>query len=100
MPINTILWPGPFITAGGNSQRIRTARSLFVKATEIDSKYARAYAGIADCDAYLWVNGDLDISHHQMLANSRRALDLAPNLAEAHASKALALYLTGEVETA
>jgi adenylate cyclase len=73
---------------------------LFVEATEIDPGYARAYAGVADCDAFLWVNGDSDISYDQMLANSSKAMELAPNLAEAHASKALALYLTGHAEGA
>src|SRR5262249_28336226 len=79
---------------------LRTARALFVEAAEPDPGYARAYAGIADCDAFLWVNGDSDISYDQMLANSSRAMELAPNLAEADASKGLALYLTGHAEDA
>ena len=73
---------------------------MFAKAVAIDPGYARAYAGIADCDAFLWVHGDLDISYDQMLANSSKAIQLAPNLAEAHASRALALYLTGHAEEA
>jgi adenylate cyclase len=79
---------------------LRAARQLFVEAAEIDPGYARAYAGIADCDAYLWINGESDISYDQMLANSSRAMELAPNLAEAHVSKALALYLSGHSEEA
>jgi adenylate cyclase len=79
---------------------LRSARRLFVEAVEIDPGYARAYAGIADCDAFLWVNGDSDISYDQMLANSSKAMELAPNLAEAHVSKALALYLTGHSDQA
>jgi adenylate cyclase len=74
---------------------LRTARRLFSEAAAIDPGYARAYAGIADCDSFLWVNGDSDISYDKMLANSSKAMELAPNLAEAHVSKALALYLTG-----
>jgi adenylate cyclase len=79
---------------------LRIARQLFIEATEIDPGYARAYAGIADCDAFMWVFGDSDISYEHMLANSSRALQLVPNLAEAHASRGLALYLTGHAEEA
>jgi adenylate cyclase len=79
---------------------LKTARQLFVEATEIDPGYARAYAGIADCDAFSWFNGDSDISYDQMLANSSKAMELAPNLAEAHASRGLALYLSGHAEEA
>ena len=48
----------------------------------------------------MWFSGDFDISYDQMLANSSKALELAPNLAEAHASRGLALYLTGHAEEA
>ena len=80
----------------GNAERIRAARSMFEQATLLDPGYARAYAGIADCDAFLWVLGDLEISHEQMLANSSRALQIMPNLAEGHASLGLACYLAGK----
>jgi len=74
---------------------LRAARKIFERAAELDPGYAKAYAGIADCDAFSWVCGDLDASYQNMLANSSKALDLEPNLAEAHASKGLALYLSG-----
>lgn len=83
-----------------NKEYLRTARGLFLRAVEADPGYARAYAGIADCDAFLWVNGDLDVSYEQMLANSSRALGLAPRLAEAHASRGVALYVAGHPEEA
>jgi adenylate cyclase len=83
-----------------NKTAIRSARQLFARAAEIDPGYARAYAGMADCDAFLWVNGAVEISYDQMLANSSKALQLAPNLSEAHASKGLALYLTGHSDDA
>jgi adenylate cyclase len=78
-----------------NKEYLRSARKLFTKAVKADPGYARAYAGIADCDAFLWVNGDLDVSYGHMLANSSKALELAPNLAEAHASRGVALYVAG-----
>jgi adenylate cyclase len=83
-----------------SKENLRLARRLFVKATKIDPGYARAYAGIADCDAFLWVNGDLDVSYEHMLANSSKALELAPNLAEAHASRGVALYVAGHSKQA
>jgi len=79
----------------GTKELLRGARRLFVAAIEADPGYARAYAGIADCDAFLWVNGALDVSDEQMLRNSSKALELAPNLAEAHASRGVALYVVG-----
>jgi adenylate cyclase len=83
-----------------NQEYLRFARHLFEEAVKLDPGYARAYAGIADCDAFLWVNGDLDVSFESMLANSAKALELAPNLAEAHASKGVALYVAGQAENA
>lgn len=79
----------------GTKEYLRAARRLFHKAVKTDPGYARAYAGIADCDAFLWVNGDLDVSYEQMVANSSRALELAPNLAEAHSSRGVAFYVAG-----
>jgi len=79
----------------GDKESLRAARLLFSKAVEVDPGYARAYAGMADCDTYLWSAGDLDVSTEDILANSTKALALAPNLAEANASKGLALYRAG-----
>jgi adenylate cyclase len=83
-----------------NKEYLRIARRLFAKAIRLDPGYARAYAGIADCDAFAWASGDLDVSYEDMLANSSKALELAPCLAEAHASKGMALYVTGHPEEA
>jgi tetratricopeptide (TPR) repeat protein len=84
----------------GDRYSLRLARELFIKAAEIDPGYARAYAGIAECDAALRICGGTDISYQEILANSNKALSFAPNLAEAHASKGLALFLSGHVEEA
>jgi adenylate cyclase len=83
-----------------NKEYLRTARRLFGKAVKLDPGYARAYAGIADCDAFAWVSGDLDVSYADILANSSKALELAPGLAEAHGSKGMALYASGHPEEA
>ena len=69
------------------------ARRMFTKAVELDSEYARAYAGIADCDSFLCLHYYVDIGIDSILAASARALALDANLAEAHASRGLALHL-------
>jgi adenylate cyclase len=89
-----------FIETWGSKTAMRAARELFSKATGIDPRYAKAYAGIAGCDAFLWVGGEPNISYESILANSDKALQLAPDLAEAHASRAMALYQAGESKAA
>jgi hypothetical protein len=84
-----------FHESWGSVATLRSARELFAKAVEIDPGYAKAYTGIADCDVFLWINGDLDISFEELLAISTKALDLAPDMAEAHASRGMALYVAG-----
>ncbi len=77
------------------------ARNLFRQATALDPDYARAYAGIADCASFLYLyfgSGDEDLADAEEA--SRRALDLEPDLAEAHASRGLALSLRGSYEEA
>src|SRR5438552_10189076 len=69
------------------------ARRMFAKAVELDSAYARAYAGIADCDSFLFLHYQIDIPVEEILATAAKALDLENGLAEAHASRALALSL-------
>ena len=69
------------------------ARRMFAKAVELDPLFARAYAGIADCDSFLSLNYDESVSIDSILATSAKALDLEEELAEAHASRGLALSL-------
>jgi len=76
------------------------ARRMFAKAVEIDPRYARAYAGIADCDSLLFVHYHADVALDSILATSARALELEAGLAEAHASRGLALSLVKRNEEA
>jgi adenylate cyclase len=69
------------------------ARRMFAKAVELDSLYARAYAGIADCDSFLFLHYHLEASVDSILATSAKALSLDDKLAEAHASRGLAFSL-------
>jgi adenylate cyclase len=69
------------------------ARRMFAKAVELDPLYARAYAGIADCDSFLFLAYNVNVAIDSILATSAKALALEDGLAEAHASRALALSL-------
>lgn len=68
------------------------ARRMFYKAIELDPDYARAYAGIADCDSalYIWYAAEPLIG--EILEMTEKALALDPALAEAHAARAIALH--------
>ena len=70
---------------------LQLARKMFAKAVEIDPAYARAYAGIANCDSRLvgWYN--VAKPPEEILATAGKALALDPNLAEAHAARGIAL---------
>jgi adenylate cyclase len=83
-----------FYLRGIDKHSLRIARELFAKAVEIDPRYARAYAAIAICESYLSM-GDPNATYESSLANSLRALELDPLLAEAYAVKGLALYADG-----
>jgi adenylate cyclase len=68
------------------------ARHMFVKAVELDPSYARAYAGIADCDSFLLLHYQVeDVAVEDILATGAKALALDSGLAEAHASRGLAM---------
>jgi adenylate cyclase len=80
---------------------IEFALRMFSHAIELDSRYARAYAGISDCSAFLYLYaGSHDTHREQADTASRIAIDLDPESAEAHASRGVALALKGEYEEA
>ncbi|HEY3729815.1 MAG TPA: TIR domain-containing protein [Steroidobacteraceae bacterium] len=76
------------------------ARRMFTKAVELDPMFARAYAGIADCDSCLVLHYHVDVSIDSILATSAQALALDNGLAEAHASRGLALSLADKKQEA
>jgi adenylate cyclase len=75
----------------GSKSGYKAAREMFVKATALDPSYARAYAGIADCDTFLYLRTTEPISFEAILAMSDKALALDNGLAEAYASRGAAL---------
>ncbi|RWK62487.1 tetratricopeptide repeat protein [Mesorhizobium sp.] len=71
------------------------ARRMFAKAVELDPLYARAYAGMADCDSFLVSRHGVAISVDDILATADKALAIDANLAEAHATRGVVLSLGG-----
>ena len=76
------------------------ARQMFVRATELDPGFARAYAGIANCDARLvgWYGVSMPLD--DILGMAGRAIELDPSLAEAHAARGEALRVAGRMDEA
>jgi adenylate cyclase len=69
----------------------RIARQMFAKAVALDPNYARAYAGMADCDSFLYLNYRVSVPLDSLLATTEKALSLDDTLPEAHASRGHAL---------
>src|SRR5512141_1603707 len=77
------------------------ARQLYERAIELDPGYALAHCGVADCCSFLYQYFDASEANlNKAISASRRALDLAPQLAESHASAGLAISLTGKFDEA
>ena len=73
------------------------ALELYSRAIEQDPQFARAYAGIAQCAAFLFQNAGAHAADlEQADAASGKALELDPESAEAHAARGVALSLRGE----
>jgi len=80
---------------------IEFARQMFTRAIEIDPEYALAHAGIADCCSILYMYFDARESNlKQADSASRKALQLAPGLAEAHSARGLAYSLSKQYDLA
>ncbi|UCH85119.1 MAG: protein kinase [Candidatus Latescibacterota bacterium] len=70
---------------------IRYAIEMFSRAIEKDASYALAHAGIADCYCFLSYFDDNAAYSEQCMTATEKALELDPELAEAHVSRGLAL---------
>lgn len=80
---------------------LEIAIQTFSDAIEADPGFARAYAGIADCHAFLSLY--FGLGEEAIRASdemSAKALEIDPDLADAHCSRGLALFLRGEFDRA
>jgi serine/threonine protein kinase/tetratricopeptide (TPR) repeat protein len=74
---------------------IQYARRMFERAIEIDAGFVKAYAGAADCCCLMYMLWDgTNANLEGADTYSRKALELGPDVAEAHASRGLALTLS------
>jgi non-specific serine/threonine protein kinase len=83
------------------SLELRYAPPLFRRAIELDPRFALAYAGLAEASFWLyswWGGAPDDLT--QADEASRRALELAPELAEVHAARGAALTLSRRYDEA
>ena len=80
---------------------LESARRMYLKAIAIDDQFGPAYAGIADCSSFLYmdwggVESDLVDADHA----SAKAIDIDPGLAQARASRGTFLALSGRYSEA
>jgi len=77
------------------------ARQMFRQAIDIDPDFALAWAGYADSYAFMIMYVDPDSRYRDKACEaSKRALQLEPDLAEAHASRGLAHLIAEEFKLA
>jgi TolB-like protein/Tfp pilus assembly protein PilF len=77
------------------------ARQMFRHAIDIDPDFAPAWAGYADCYSFMIMYVDPKNSYREQANKaSKKAVELDPSLAEAHASRGLAYLICEDFEMA
>ncbi len=80
---------------------IESARQMFRQAIKIDDECPLAWSGYSDCNSLLVMYEDPKPYYRKSALNaSARALELAPDLAEAHVSAGLAALVCTDYESA
>lgn len=84
-----------------SNQGMELALIMFEKAIEADKHYALAYAGMADCYSYQFQH---KARSEEIITKaeeaSKKGIELAPKLAEAHVSRGIVLSLQGKFQEA
>ena len=88
-----------FYLRGMDKHCLRIAREMFAKAVAIDPYYARAFASLAICEAYLSI-ADPSAGYKDCLAHSARALELDNSLPDAIAAMGFVFYAAGDYAAA
>ncbi|MEN8250599.1 MAG: FlgO family outer membrane protein, partial [Bacteroidota bacterium] len=82
-----------------SQQSIEFALQMFGQALQHDKNYAHAYCGLADCYSYLFMYSNPNNENlNKAIFNSNKAIEINPDLAEAHASYGVALSLKGNFD--
>jgi adenylate cyclase len=80
---------------------IEYARQMFRHAIDIDPNFARAWAGYADCYSFMIMYVDPTNSYRDEASRaSKKAVEIDPLLAEAHASRGLACLICEDFDMA
>ena len=80
---------------------LESARQMYLKAIETDDRFGPAYAGIADCSSFLYMDwGGLESDLVDADRASSKAVEIDPGLSQAHASRGVVLSLRGEYSEA
>lgn len=89
---------GHNLTAIRRRPEMELGIALFQQALTIDPSYALAYAGIADAYGVMAANGKIDpgIALARGMPAARKAVELAPSLAEAHAALGMLKGVAGD----
>lgn len=81
----------------GSKENLHKAQDYFSRAIQCDDSYAQPYSGLADCSSFLATeHGGGRASLVDAMGAAGKAIELAPDLAEGHASLGLLLSTTGE----
>ena len=83
----------------GTGASYRQALSLFQSAVDLDPSFARAHVGVAQCHQWLANLGYelTDVMFPAVKASLKRALELDPDLAEAHAALSMMYFNEDDV---
>jgi adenylate cyclase len=85
----------------GTRKSIKYASEMFTQAIRKDLDFALAYAGLADCYSFLFAYVEKKQENiERSLEASKRAIELDPELAEAHAARGLAVSLSMQYDEA
>ncbi len=80
---------------------LESARQMYLKAIGIDDHFGPAYAGIADCSSFLYIDwGGLESDLVDADRASLKAVEVDPGLAQAHASRGIFLASKGRYSEA
>jgi adenylate cyclase len=80
---------------------LESARQMYLKAIGMDDHFSLAYAGIADCSSFLYIDwGGLESDLVDADRASSKAVEIDPTLSQAHASRGVVHALMGRYSEA
>jgi adenylate cyclase len=76
---------------------LESARQMYLRAIGVDDHFGPAYAGIADCSSFLYIDwGGVESDLVDADRASSKAVEIDPGLSQAHASRGVVLALRGQ----